>query len=134
MAVIAIDQTRFSAVVKEEYAPETRYCRDAVTINDAAGTFPVGSVLGMVTATGKYKLVTSAAVDGSQNAAAVLIADNAGISHDIVIAGNTDTKVLVLSRGPVIVAGPALTLGTGATLANVTAALKPLGIIVEAQA
>jgi hypothetical protein len=134
MSIIAVDQTRFSQVVKEEYAPETRFCRDVVTINDAAGTFPVGAVLGMVTATGKYKLVTSAAVDGSQNAAAVVIADYLGLSHDIVVAANTDTKVLTLTRGPVIVAGPALTLGTGATLAAVTTALKPLGIIVEAQA
>jgi hypothetical protein len=134
MAILTSDQTRFSQVVKEEYAPETRFCRDVVTVNDNAGTFPVGTVLGKVTANGKYKIVTSAAVDGSQNAAAIVIADNTGISKDILIAAATDTKVLVLTRGPVIVAGPSLTLGTGATLAAVTAALLPLGIVVESQA
>ena len=131
MAVFATDTTRFSALVKHEYEPASGICRESVVINDSANTLRVGAVLGVVTATGKYKLAKSAATDGSQNPAGILIADGLGLSGDIALAGNTDTKALVLARGPVIVADAALQLGTGTTLAAATAALKALGIIVE---
>lgn len=132
MAVIAQDSTRFSAVVKHEYEAQTGYCRDVVTVNDAAATLRVGAVLGKVTATGKYKLVSGDATDGSEIAAAVLIADGLGLSGDIALSANTDTKVLVLSRGPVIVADDALQLGANADADEVAAQLKALGILVEA--
>lgn len=131
MAVIATDSTRFSALVKHEYEPQLSFCRDVVTVNDAAQTLKVGAVLGKVTATGKYKLCTSGAADGSQTPAAIVIADAAGNSNDIALAATTDTKVLVLTRGPVIVADAALQLGTGITAAAVKAALAPAGILVE---
>lgn len=132
MAVFATDSTRFSALVKHEYEPAIGFCREAVVVNDAAATLRVGAVLGKVTATGKYKLCASAAADGSQNPVAVVIANGLGVSGDIVLAGNTDTKVLVIARGPAIVADAALQLGTGTTLAATAAAFKALGIIVEA--
>lgn len=131
MAIFAIDSTRFSALVKHEYEAATGFCRESVVINDAAAVLRVGAVMGKVTATGKYKLSASAATDGSQNPAGVLVADGNGYSTDITVAANTDTKALVLARGPVIVADAALQLGTGTTLAAASAALKALGIIVE---
>ena len=131
MAVFATDSQRFSNVVKFEFEPAIGTCRESIVINDAAATLTVGAVLGVVTATGKYKVSKSAAADGSQVPAAVLIADVLGLSHDIALAANTDTKALVLARGPAIVSGPALQLGTGTTLAAATTALKALGIIVE---
>jgi len=131
MPTFATDSTRFSALVKHEYEPQTKVCREAVVVNDAAGTLRVGAVLGKVTATGKYKLATSAAVDGSQNPAAVLIADTLGFSRDVTLVGATDTKVLVLVRGPVILADAALQFGAGITLATTAAAFKALGMIVE---
>lgn len=131
MPVFATDSTRFSAVVKHEYEPAVGTCRESIVINDAAATLKVGAVLGVVTATGKYKLARSAAVDGSQNPVAVLIADGLGLSGDITLVANTDTKALALARGPSIVAGAALQLGTGITLAAATTALKAVGIIVE---
>jgi hypothetical protein len=138
MTVIATDSTRFSAVVKHEYEPQLGYCRDVVTVNDAAQTLKVGTVLGKVTATGKYKVQDAAAADGSQNAAAVLIADSAGLSGDITLANATDTKVLVLTRGPVIVSKDALTMGAGTNLdaekQAVYDALKALGILCESAA
>lgn len=132
MAVFATDSTRFSGVVKYELEAAVGVCRESIVINDAAATLRVGAVLGKVTATGKYKLALSAAVDGSQTPAAVLIADGLGLSGDIVLAANTDTKALVLARGPCIVADAPLQLGTGTTLAAATTALKALGILVEA--
>jgi len=131
MAIFATDSTRFSALVKHEYEAAVAYCRDAVVINDVAGVLRVGAVLGVVTLTGKYKLCASAATDGSQNPAGILIANGLGYSTDIILAPSTDTNALVLSRGPAIVADFALQLGTGTTLAAATAAFKAVGIIVE---
>ncbi len=131
MTVFATDTVRFSAVVKHEYEPAVGICRESVIINDAAATLRVGAVLGKVTATGKWKLCASAAADGSQNPAGVLISNGLGYSTDIVLVANTDTKAVVLARGPVIVADAALQLGTGTTLVAASAALKALGIIVE---
>lgn len=131
MAVFATDSTRFSAVVKYELEPQLSLCRESIVINDAAATLRVGAVLGKVTATGKYKLATSAAADGSQTPVAVLIADGLGLSKDITLAAATDTKALVLARGPVIVADAALQLGAGITAAAAKAALAAVGITVE---
>lgn len=131
MAVFATDSTRFSAVVKYELEPQLALCRESIVINDAAATLKVGAVLGKVTATGKYKLATSGAADGSQTPVAVLIADGLGLSKDITLAANTDTKAIVLARGPAIVADSALQLGTGITAAAAKAALAAVGIIVE---
>lgn len=131
MAVFATDSTRFSGVVKFEFAPEKSICRDSIVINDAAATLKVGAVLGKVTATGKYKLATSAAADGSQNPCAVLIIDGLGLSRDIALAANTDTKAIALTRGPVIVSDAYLQLGTGITAAAAKTALAAVGILVE---
>jgi hypothetical protein len=131
MAVFATDSTRFSAVVKYELEPQLSICRESIVINDAAQTLRVGAVLGKVTATGKYKLAVAAAGDGSQTPVAVLIADVQGSSKDITLAAATDTKALVLARGPVIVADAALQLGTGITAAAAKAALAAVGITVE---
>lgn len=126
MAVIATDSTRFSGVIKYEFQPELGYCREAVVLNDTAQTLKVGAVLGKVTATGKYKLSLSGASDGSQTPVAVYIADVNGLSRDLVLANGVDTKVLVIARGPAIVADAGLQLGTGHTTASVKAALLAL--------
>lgn len=131
MTVIYTDSTRFSSVVKHEYEPQLSYCREVLVVNDTAQTLKVGAVLGKVTATGKYKLCLSAAADGSQTPAAVLIADVAGNSGDIALVNATDTKVMALVRGPVIVADAGLQLGAGTTAAAVKTALAPAGILVE---
>lgn len=131
MAVIATESTRFSAVVKYELEPQLSVCRESIVINDAAATLRVGAVLGKVTATGKYKLALNAAVDGSQTPVAVLIADGLGQSTDIALPANTDTKALVLARGPAIVADAPLQLGTGITAAIAKTGLAAVGILVE---
>lgn len=126
MPVIATDTNRYSEVVKFEFEPSIGYTREAAVINDVAATLKVGTVLGKVTATGKYKVALSAASDGSQNPVAVLIADGNGVSNDLVVPANTDTRCLILARGPAIVADSALTLGTGITAAAAKAALQAL--------
>lgn len=132
MPVIHTDNaTRFSGVVKYEFEPQLSLCRESVVLNDAAGTLQVGAVLGKVTATGKYKVAKKGAADGSQNIAGILIANVLGESKPIVLAANTDTKALIIARGPVLVADAPLAFDSSYTLAEVKVALAALGITVE---
>jgi hypothetical protein len=127
--LIATDTQRYSNTVKYELAPELAFCRESVTANEtAAKTYAVGTVLGLVTATGKYKIAVQTASDGSQNAAAVVVEDKD-------VAANTDTKVLALVRGPAIVSKGSLVLDAtynlDAELAAVYAALAAKNILVN---
>lgn len=93
MTVLATDSYRLSNLVKQELFPEIAYCREVVTFNGLAGDLKIGTVLGKVTATGKYIKAVQTAVDGSAAVAAILL-------QDITVAATTDTKVLVMTRGP----------------------------------
>ncbi|MBY0431139.1 MAG: head decoration protein, partial [Rhodospirillales bacterium] len=77
-------------------------CRETVTLK--AGTdYPLGAVLGRITASGKYRLSPAAEVigdEGAETAIAVLIA--------AVDATGADQTGLVVARGPAIVADAAL--------------------------
>lgn len=103
MTVIATDVTRQSNLLKSEYEAELAYCRDVVVVNDTAGTLAIGTVLGKVTATGKYKRAVETAVDGSKVAAAIVI----DVKY---VANATDTKVLVLVKGPATISRAGLVL------------------------
>ena len=104
MTVQFVDTSRFSNLVKGELWPHTGYCRKEVTVNEAAvKTYAVGTVLGKVTASGKYKIAVETAVDGSKVAAAIVIADHS-------IAAATDTKIVVLQKGPAEISKGALVL------------------------
>lgn len=106
MSVIATDTKRLSNLLKEELWPQIGYCREVVTVNEAAAkTYVVGTVLGKVTASGKYKIAVESSVDGSKVGAAVVIADAS-------IAATTDTKLVVLVKGPNAVSKGALVLDT----------------------
>lgn len=129
MPIIATDTPRYSNVVKHEYAPEMGYTRLVVTVNEAAAkTYVAGTVLGKVTAGGKYKIAVQSAADGSQVADAIVLGDAS-------IAAATDTKILVLVRGPAIVAKTELVLDAtydlDAEKAAVYAALEAKGILVN---
>lgn len=137
MSVFATDSNRISTVVKYELEPSYGVCRDVVTVNDAAQTYKVGAVLGKVTAGGKYKLQDAAAVDGSQIAAAIFLGGAAPSNFgDTIIVATTDTPVLVMTRGPAIVAMGTLSFGAGTSTAPqklaVYTSLRALGIQVEA--
>ena len=102
--VIGPENQRYSNVVKYELEPAHAITREAVTVNEAAAkTYQIGTVLGLVTATGKYKISVQSAVDGSQNPVAVVV-------EDIAVAATTDTKVLAIVRGPAIVSKVGLKL------------------------
>ena len=79
-------------VLKYEVNPN--YTREVITLL-AGMPYPVGSVLGKITASGKYKLATSGGSDGAQTAVAVLLY--------AVDASLADATGIVVSRGPAIV-------------------------------
>lgn len=133
MALISQDTARLGNVLKHEYSPANSYCREVVVVNEAAETtLKPGTVLGKVTADGKYKVVTAGAADGSEDAAAVVIE-----ASDKVAAAGTDTSVLAIVRGPAIFAKEGLTLGADIDLdaekQAVYDALEALGILVNDQ-
>jgi len=109
-------------VLKYELNPN--FTRETATL--LAGTnYPVGAVLGRVTASGKMKLSTATGTDGAQNAAAVLLYD--------VDATGADATGIVVVRGPAIVSKAALVFDASVDDAAKTAAkqvqLTALGII-----
>ena len=129
MTVIATEAKRLSHVVKQELWPETGYTRLVVTVNEAAAkSYVPGTVLGKVTEGGKYKIAVQTAEDGSQVADAIVMQEQA-------IAATTDTKVLVLIKGPAIVSKAGLVLDATYNLdaekAAVYAALEAKGIAVN---
>jgi len=104
-------------VLKYEVNPN--YTREVTTL--LIGTrYPVGSVLGRITASGKYKLATSGGTDGAQTATAVLLypADATGI---------------VVARGPSIVSRAGLaydaTVDDSAKINTKIGQLAAVGII-----
>jgi len=104
MTILATDTKRLSNLLKAELWAELGYCREVVTVNEAAAkTYAVGTVLGKVTADGKYKIAVQTAVDGSDAAAAIVLEDKA-------IAATTDTKLVVLVKGPAAISKGALVL------------------------
>lgn len=109
-------------ILKYELNPN--YTRETVTL--LAGTaYPVGAVLGRITASGKYKLATSGGTDGAQTAAAMLLYP--------VDASGADNTGLVIIRGPAIVSKAALVFDTTVDDAAKTATkhgqFSALGII-----
>ena len=125
MSLISTELHTLGNVVKAEYNADMAYCRTVVTVNDTAATLAIGTVLGKVTAGGKYKKAVQSAVDGSQVADAIVICA-------VTILGATDTKVLCLTRGPASVSKTALVLDAtydlDAEKAVVYASLEAKGI------
>jgi hypothetical protein len=109
-------------VLKYEVNPN--YTRETVTL--LTGTnYPVGAVLGRITASGKYRLATASGSDGAQTAAAVLLY--------AVDASATDAIGVVIARGPAIVSRAALafdgTVDDAAKIATKHGQLISLGIV-----
>ncbi len=107
-----------------KYEENPDYCRESVTL--LAGTnYPLGAVLGQISASGKYKLSTDTGTDGAQTAVAVLI--------EAVDATVADATGLIVARGPVIVSKAQLnydaTVGTAAKIATKEGQLAAAGIV-----
>jgi hypothetical protein len=109
-------------VLKYEVNPN--FTRETITLL-AGSAYPVGAVLGRITASGKYKLSTSGGSDGAQTAAAILLY--------AVDATTADATAIILARGPAIVSKAALVFDATVDDAPKTATkhgqLAALGII-----
>lgn len=70
MAVIN-EAARHSDWLKRE--ADSGFSREEIILVSGAGDLATGTVLGKITASGKYKPVTAAASDGSEDAAAILL-------------------------------------------------------------
>lgn len=130
--------SNFSSLVKYiEDTAKPNVHNELVTANEAAAkTYELGTVLGKVTASGKYKIAVQTAVDGSQTPAAIVIGDGSlGAVPPVSVAAATDTKVLTLARGKAIVAKEGLKLDASfndaTKIQSAYDALKALGILAE---
>ena len=99
----ATEAKRLSNVVKQELWSDIGFCRLAVVYNGTAATLVPGTVLGKVTADGKYKIAVQTATDGSEVADAIVMVEQT-------VAATTDTKVLCLVKGPAVVSKDGLIL------------------------
>ena len=129
MPIIAQDTKRLSALVKHEYEPSLGFCRNVVTVNEAAASdYVIGTVLGKITASGKYVVAKETATDGSKVPAAVVLENKS-------IAATTDTKVLAAVRGQMILSKAEVVLDAtydnAAKKSAAIAALEALGILVN---
>ena len=109
-------------VVKFQFDPN--YTNEAITL--LLGTnYKAGSVLGKITASGKYKLAVVGAVDGSAVAVAVLLNPS-----DATLA---DATGIILARGPAVVSKAALVFDVSVNTVPLTATkwaeLTTVGIV-----
>jgi len=112
-----------------KYEDNANYTRESVTL--LAGTnYAIGSVLGIVTASGKYTISPDTGATGEQVAVAVLL--------EVVDATAADAIGLILARGPAIVSRAQLVFDTTVTTpAKITAKeaqLVAAGIVVRTAA
>lgn len=121
MPITANEDKRLSDLLKftEADALDKGYIFEYVTANEAAAeTYVIGTLLGEVTASGKYVISDSGAADGSETVSAVVV-------EKTEVPATTDTLVKCLVRGKASVADQALELGNH-TLADVKADLGAL--------
>jgi hypothetical protein len=111
-----------SDVLKYEVNPN--YTREVITLMIGM-PYPVGSVLGKITASGKYTLSPATGADGSQVASAVLL-----YAVDATLA---DAVGIVVARGPAIVSRTGLaydaTVDDGTKITAKIDQLAAVGII-----
>ncbi len=119
---VLTEQPSMGDVLKYEVNPN--YTREVVTLL-VGMPYPVGSVLGQITANGKYKLATSDGADGAETATAVLL-----YAVDATLA---DAIGIVVARGPSIVSRAGLaydvTVDDGAKITTKLGQLAAIGIV-----
>jgi hypothetical protein len=136
MSVVATDYSHYSNLVKASDSDNTKLFHELVTVNESAQkSYVVGTVLGKVAATGKYKIAVETAVDGSKAPVAIVVGDSFGTAAPFTVAATTDTKVLAVARGKIVVSLGALALDSTYNDATKKQAaydsLKSGGILVE---
>ena len=130
MTAPLISPASLGDLIKRESDPD--YTRETVTLK-AGVAYPLGAVLGRITATGVYAFSPAASTTGIEGAEIA----NAVLIHSVAVS-DTDTQAVVLARGQVIVSDRALVFD--ASVADATAQslkhqqLAAHGIVVRAAA
>ncbi|CAN1576389.1 Head decoration protein D [Paracoccaceae bacterium] len=116
---VLTEQPSMGDVLKYEVNPN--YTREVITLLQGL-PYPVGSVLGKITASGKYTLSAATGADGAQVAVAVLLYP--------VNATLADATGIVVARGPSIVSRAGLAYeGTVNDAAKITAKIAQLAAV-----
>lgn len=95
MANPSITEGRYASDWLKAESHNSGYSREEVIVISGAGKLVSGTVLGKITASGKYKPVTVAASDGSQNAAGILL--------NPVDATSADAPAVIIARDAIVV-------------------------------
>jgi len=95
MANPVITEGRYASDWLKAESHNSGFSREEVVIASGAGKLDTGMVLGKITASGKYKPVTVAASDGSQNAAGILL--------NPVDATSSDVPAVIIAREAIVV-------------------------------
>lgn len=120
------ESNRLGDVLKFE--AEKAYSREQVTFGTDAGapTLAVGTVVGKVTASGKYKILAPAANDGTESAAGVVV-------QEIALSASADTTGVIVNKFAKV-AKSALVFPDGATTNQKNTAIAQLEVLgVEAE-
>ena len=119
---VLTEQPSMGDVLKYEVNPN--YTRETVALL-AGASYPVGAVLGRITASGRYRMATSGGTDGAQTAIAVLLYPVNALLEDAV--------GVVVARGPAIVSRAGLaydaTVDDAAKITTKLGQLAAVGII-----
>ncbi|WP_210880052.1 head decoration protein [Roseovarius autotrophicus] len=119
---VLTEQPSMGDVLKYEVNPN--YTREVITLLQGM-PYPVGSVLGKITASGKYTLSPATGTDGAEIATAVLL-----FAVDATLA---DATGIVLARGPSVVSRAGLaydgTVDDGTKITAKLGQLAAVGII-----
>ena len=98
------EANRIGDVLKREFDP--LHCRETVTVVSGQN-LTVGTVVGKISASGKYTAYDNDAATGEQAAAGILLFD--------CDASGGDAKGVILARGPAVVSRDHLVWGAGVT-------------------
>ena len=116
MPVISQTYPTDGNVVIYEEGREVGWTREGVVVNETVDTvYDHGHVVGKVTATGKYKLCNPSAADGSQNAAGIVRWQANANGGDFTVKAITDTRVVISTRGGMILSKDGIRFGPGFT-------------------
>lgn len=116
MPVISQTYPTDGNLVIYEEGCEVGWTREGVVVNETVDTvYSHGHVVGKVTATGKYKLCNPSAADGSQNAAGIVRWQANANGGDFTVKAITDTRIVISTRGGMILSKDGIRFGPGFT-------------------
>ena len=116
MAAVEFETRRAGSYLGESAA--LNIINEEIIVASGAGVLKPGTVLGKITASGKYVLHDVGLSNGAQTAAAILF--------DTIDATSADAKAVATVNGPATINGNGLTLKAGISDANKLAALNSL--------